>query len=68
MQGTVVVTAVISKSGHIEANSVRATSGPEMLRASAVDSVREARYRPFLLNGQPTEVEASFSIHFQLNQ
>ena len=65
-QGTVEVQAIISRTGRVE--SVHATSGPAMLRPAAEDAVRTARYRPFLLNGQPTEVSATFSIHFALNE
>lgn len=64
-QGTVEVQAIISRAGRVE--SAHATSGPIMLRQAAEDAVRTARYRPFLLNGQPTEVNASFTIHFALN-
>jgi protein TonB len=63
-QGIVTVEAVISTSGRVE--SAHATSGPAMLQGSAVEAVRNARYRPFQLNGQPTEVAATFSIHFNL--
>jgi protein TonB len=63
-EGTVVVQAVISKSGHIE--SARVVSGPPVLQAAALQAVREARYRPFLLNGLPTEVETTVSITFRL--
>jgi protein TonB len=63
-QGTVVVRAIISKTGQIE--SAHAVSGPEMLQAAALDAVRAARYRPYLLNGQPIDVETTISINFQL--
>ena len=63
-EGTVVVQAVISKSGRIE--SARVVSGPGVLRAAALQAVRAARYRPFLLNGLPTEVETTVSINFHL--
>lgn len=66
VSGTVMVEAIISPTGHIE--SARATEGPIMLQAAALEAVRAARYRPFLLNGQPTEVNATFSIHFTLSQ
>lgn len=65
VSGTVTVAAIISRTGAIE--SARAVSGPEMLRGAAVDAVREARYRPYLLNGQPTEVQATYTINFTLN-
>ncbi len=63
-QGTVVVVAVISRTGQIE--SVRAVSGPELLQAAVLQAVRAARYRPFLLNGLPTEVETTISIGFSM--
>jgi len=63
-EGTVVVQAVISKSGRIE--SARVVSGPGVLQAAALQAVRAARYRPFLLNGLPTEVETTVSINFHL--
>jgi protein TonB len=37
-----------------------------VLQGAALDAVRAARYRPFLLNGQPTEVETTITIHFKL--
>lgn len=63
-EGTVVVQAVISKSGTIE--SARVVSGPAVLQAAALQAVRAARYRPYLLNGLPTEVETTVSINFRL--
>jgi protein TonB len=63
-QGTVVVQAVISKTGRIE--GARVVSGPTMLQAAAVQAVRAARYRPFLLNGLPTEVETTIYIGFSM--
>jgi periplasmic protein TonB len=65
-EGTVVVQAVISKSGRIE--SARVVSGPPVLQAAALQAVRAARYRPFLLNGLPTEVETTVSIVFRLGE
>ncbi|WP_187143017.1 energy transducer TonB [Terriglobus albidus] len=62
VRGTVVVTAVISKSGAIE--SLQVVSGPEMLRGAALDAIRAARYRPYLLNGEPTEVQTTITINF----
>jgi protein TonB len=64
VQGTVVVEAVISKAGWIE--SVRAVSGPEMLRGAAVEAIRVARYRPFLLNGEATAVETTITVNFKM--
>ena len=39
-------------------------SGPEMLRAARSDAVRNWRYKPYLLNGEPTEVETTITVNF----
>lgn len=65
VEGTVVIDATISRTGRIEAASV--LSGPTMLQAAALAAVREARYRPFYLNGQPTEVQTTITINFRLS-
>lgn len=63
-EGTLLVQAVISKSGAIE--SARVVSGPPALQAAALQAVRAAHYRPYRLNGLPTEVQTTVSIRFQL--
>jgi protein TonB len=63
-EGSVVIQAIISKSGRIE--SAHVVSGPAVLQSAALTAVREARYRPFLLNSQPTEVETTITINFRL--
>jgi len=62
--GTVVIAAIISRAGAIE--SAQVISGPPMLQRAALDAVRQARYRPFLLNGQPTDVQTTITIIFRL--
>jgi protein TonB len=64
VSGTVVVEAIISKAGTIE--SLRVISGPEMLRASAMNAIRNARYQPFRLNGEPTEAQTTITVNFTL--
>lgn len=64
ISGTVVVEAVISKAGTVE--SLRVVTGPELLRCAALDALRMARYRPYLLNGEPTEVQTTFTVNFRL--
>jgi protein TonB len=66
IQGTVTVHAIISKTGTIE--SASATSGRIMLQKAALDAIRMARYRPYLLNGLPTEVDTVFSVNFRLSE
>jgi protein TonB len=60
----VVVDAVISRTGTIE--SARVLSGPPILQQPALEAVRQARYRPFLLNGQPTDVQTTITIVFRM--
>jgi protein TonB len=64
VQGAVVMEAVISKAGRIE--SLRVTSGPAMLRQAAVTAVETARYRPYLLSGEPTDVQTTMTVVFKL--
>jgi protein TonB len=64
VSGTVVIQATISKSGAIE-NS-RAISGPAMLRQAALDAVKTWRFRPYLLDGQPVEVDTTVNVVFNL--
>ncbi len=64
VEGTVVVTAIIDKHGRI--TGLQVLSGPDMLKTAAVDAVKEARYRPYLLNGEPTEVITTISVNFRM--
>jgi protein TonB len=64
VEGAVVIDAIISRSGSIE--SAHVLSGPPMLHPAALAAVRQARYRPFLLNGQPTEVQTTITINFRI--
>lgn len=65
-QGTVIVEATISTTGRIE--DLHVLDGPPLLVRAAVDAIREARYRPFLLNGQPVPVETTISVRFRLGE
>lgn len=64
--GTVVLQAIISKDGTIQ--GLRVVSGPPMLQQAAMDAVAHWRYRPFLLNGQPVDVETTINVVFSLGQ
>ena len=64
VSGTVVLHAIISKTGTI--TNLQVISGPEMLRASAVDAVKTWRYKPYILNGEPTEVDTTVSVNFNM--
>ena len=64
VQGTVVIEATISKAGRVE--TLHVVSGPEMLRNAATDAVRDARYAPYQLNGEPVEVQTTITVVFRL--
>jgi protein TonB len=66
IQGTVVLQATISRTGLIQ--NLRVISGPPMLQQAAVDSVRSWRYKPYLLNGDPVEVETTINVVFNLGE
>jgi protein TonB len=64
VEGSVVVEAVISRTGTIE--SLHVVSGPQMLQNAALDAIREARYRPYRLSGEPTEVQTTITVIFHM--
>jgi len=64
VSGTVALAATISRTGTIE--NLRVLSGHPMLRQAAIDAVQQWRYRPYLLNGQPVEVETTINVVFNL--
>jgi TonB family protein len=64
IQGVVVLKAVISKSGDVE--SMQLISGHPMLAPSAIEAVKQWKYKPYLLNGEPVEVETNVTVNFTL--
>jgi periplasmic protein TonB len=64
IQGTVVLQATIAKDGTIQ--NLRVINGPPMLQQAAIDAVRSWRYKPYLLNGEPVEVETTINVVFNL--
>jgi len=64
LQGQVVLQAVIGKQGAIE--NLRVMSGHPMLVPAAIEAVRQWRYRPYVLNSEPVEVETQITVNFSL--
>lgn len=64
VQGEVVLSAVISTGGEIE--NLHLISGHPMLVADAIAAVRQWRYKPFLLNDTPVEVETTITLTFKI--
>jgi len=65
IQGVVILQAQISKDGNIE--NLQLISGHPMLAPAAIDAVRQWKYRPYLLNGEPVEVETQVQVNFTLS-
>jgi TonB family protein len=64
VQGKVVLAAVIAKDGTVA--NLRVVSGPSPLQPSALDAVRQWRYKPYLLNGNPIEVDTTIQVLYTL--
>ncbi len=65
IQGQVVLQAVISKTGQIE--GLKLVQGHPMLAPAAIDAVKQWRYKPYILNGEPVEVETQITVNFTLS-
>ena len=65
ISGNVVLKAIIDREGAIQ--DLQLVSGHPMLVPAAIDAVRQWRYRPYLLNGQPVEVETTITVIFTLS-
>lgn len=65
VQGTVILHAIIAKDGTVQ--ELQYISGPALLMRSAMDAVRQWKYQPTLLNGEPVEVDTTISVVFTLS-
>jgi protein TonB len=66
ISGTVRLHAIIAKDGTVQ--QLEVLSGHPLLVQSALDAVRQWRYQPTLLNGEPVEVDTTVDVIFSLNQ
>ena len=64
IQGSVELMATISKEGTI--SDVKVVSGHPILAKAAVDAVRQWKYKPYFLNGEPVEIQTQVTVKFQL--
>lgn len=62
--GTVVLQASIGKDGAIQ--NLRLVSGHPMLAPAAIEAVKQWKYRPYFLNGEPVEVDTQITVNFTL--
>ncbi len=65
IQGQVVLRAQIGKDGSIQ--NLQLVSGHPMLVQSALDAVKQWKYKPYLLNGEPVEVDTEVLVNFTLS-
>jgi len=65
IQGSVVLQAEISKDGTIQ--NLQLISGHPMLAPAAIEAVKQWRYKPYLLNGEPVAVETQVVVNFSLS-
>ena len=65
IQGSVLLQAEISKDGSIE--NLRLISGHPMLAPAAIEAVKQWKYKPYFLNGEPVEVETQITVNFTLS-
>jgi periplasmic protein TonB len=65
IQGRVILQAQISKDGNIE--NLQLVSGHPMLAPAAIEAVKQWKYKPYLLNGEPVEVETQVEVNFTLS-
>jgi protein TonB len=66
ISGTVRLHAIIGKDGSV--TQLEVINGHPLLVQSALDAVRQWRYRPTLLNSEPVEVDTTIDVIFSLNQ
>jgi TonB family protein len=64
LQGPVVLQAVIDEAGNVR--DLRTVSGDSILARSAMDAVRQWRYQPYRLNGQPVKTSTQITVNFTL--
>ncbi len=66
IEGTVVLMAVIGTDGTVK--DVRIESGLPILAQAAIDAVKQWRYKPYMIDGEPVEVDSRITINFTLSR
>jgi protein TonB len=66
IQGQVVLQVVINQNGDIE--NATLVSGHPLLAPAAIEAVKQWKYKPYLLNGQPVIVETQIVVNFELSR
>ena len=66
ISGTVVMRARIDYAGNVA--DLEVVSGPEILRASALEAVKQWTYKPYLLNGQPVDIDTTITVNYSFGE
>jgi TonB family protein len=64
VEGAVELMAIIAKTGNI--SSVKVLSGDKELARAAIDAVKQWKYKPYLLNGEPVDIQTQITVRFKL--
>jgi bla regulator protein blaR1 len=65
IQGTVILDATIGKSGDVE--NLQIISGHPQLVPAAIEAVKDWKYNPYVINGEPTDVQTQVQVNFTLS-
>ena len=64
VQGSVQLQATINKEGNI--SNLKTISGDAVLARAAAEAVKQWRYKPYYLNGEPVDIETQITVNFKL--
>jgi len=64
IEGPVQLLATLSKNGDITA--VKTLNGDKQLAQAATTAVKQWKYKPYLLNGEPVEIQTQITVNFKL--
>jgi len=64
IEGVVELMATVSKEGAI--THIKVLSGDGQLTKAATDAVKQWKYKPYLLNGEPVEIQTQITVNFKL--
>jgi protein TonB len=59
------IEATINKEGNV--NNLKVLSGDAVLARAALEAVRQWRYKPYYLNGEPVEIQTQITVNFKAN-
>jgi TonB family protein len=64
-QGAVQIEATVTKDGNV--TNLKVLRGDAVLARAALDAVRQWRYKPYYLDGQPVEIQTQITVNFKAN-